>query len=337
MAMLKAGVFNHDFLLGCHQLFDFDCMFHQCSFLIPEEDLQKLFTKGSGQSWRKDLKEGDMVDALLHYQDKQGKSRCSGWSQAKIVQVEGDSLMIEYSKDFQEQSRLVHRWSVELAPFETKTREVWEFKQTLKEDMQIDAMDDTYKWLKATVIRLYEQEEEGKVIPMAVVGMRIYTPNGQRSDERGKFDGWSEKFDEKIPVYSPRLCAFNTMSSKMTVEDEEVDESLDNVIRPLDNHSRVWAVPRPRKCTSSKYVYFLNQFCEQGGLDVILDIFHQKDLSDDPGRFNLCILAILVSAVSMASPIFHKDVIKEYGPKLVEAAKKRLLSAPDVALREVKS
>jgi hypothetical protein len=60
-------------------------------------------------------------------------------------------------------------------------------------------------------------------------------------------------------------------------------------------------------------------------------------LSDDPGQFNLCILAILVSALSLAAPIFHKDVIRDYGQRLIDVTKQRLLSAPDVALREVKS
>jgi hypothetical protein len=32
--------------------------------------------------------------------------------------------------------------------------------------------------------------------------------------------------------------------------------------------------------------------------------------------------------------VYHKDVIAEYGPKLIEASKKRILSAPDIALRE---
>jgi hypothetical protein len=70
MAVLKQGYFNHDFLLGCKQIFDYDMMFHQYSFLIPDETIQRLFTKGTGQTWRHTLAEGDMVDALWHYIDK---------------------------------------------------------------------------------------------------------------------------------------------------------------------------------------------------------------------------------------------------------------------------
>jgi hypothetical protein len=47
-------------------------------------------------------------------------------------------------------------------------------------------------------------------------------------------------------------------------------------------------------------------------------------------------MAILISLISLPSLIYHKSVIAEYGPKLIEAAKKRLLSSPDKALRDVR-
>jgi hypothetical protein len=81
-------------------------------------------------------------------------------------------------------------------------------------------MDDTFKWLKGTIIKMYDVVEDGKTFPVAVVGMRIYTPNGQRKDDRGNFDGWSDRFDEKIPIYSPRIVPFNTLSSKQSQEDD---------------------------------------------------------------------------------------------------------------------
>ena len=77
---LRRGHFNQDFLIACRQMFDFDCTLHKLNFQIPDETLQRLFTKGSGQSWRKDLKEGDQVDALLHHYDRTGSSRGAGWS-----------------------------------------------------------------------------------------------------------------------------------------------------------------------------------------------------------------------------------------------------------------
>jgi hypothetical protein len=113
-------------------------MFHRLAFLIPEEQLQKLLTQGEGEVWRNDLKEGDMVDALWHHLDKQNNSRGSGWSQAMITKVEGDCMRIEYTKEPSAEARVLERWSVEIAPFESKTKEIWEFKKTIETDMQVD-------------------------------------------------------------------------------------------------------------------------------------------------------------------------------------------------------
>ena len=99
---------------------------------------------------------------------------------------------------------------MELAPFETKTKEIWEWKRTIKLDDQVDVQDDTFKWLKATVIAMGDQVDEGRTIPTVLVGLRIYLPTGQRRDDRGNFDGWSDRFDERIPLYSPRMCRFMT-------------------------------------------------------------------------------------------------------------------------------
>jgi hypothetical protein len=117
---------------------------------------------------------------------------------------------LEYLTEPKEADRSLDRWSVEIAPFESKTKEIYEWKKTLRVDDQVDVQDDTFKWLKATIIKLEEEEEDGRVIPMARVGLRIYLPTGQRSDERGNYDGWSDRFDETISIYSPRICKFMT-------------------------------------------------------------------------------------------------------------------------------
>ena len=112
-------------------------------------------------------------------------------------------------------------------------------------------MDDTFKWLKATIISIDDQfDDNGRVFSMATVGMRIYVKDGAREDDRGAFDGWGERFDEKISMYSPRLARYLTRSTKRSgnKDDEEVDESLDEVMKPEEGHSRLWAVPRPRLC-----------------------------------------------------------------------------------------
>jgi hypothetical protein len=44
-----------------------------------------------------------------------------------------------------------------------------------------------------------------RVVKMAFVAYRVYVENGAKSDERGAYDGWSNRFDEWISVYSPRI------------------------------------------------------------------------------------------------------------------------------------
>jgi hypothetical protein len=44
-----------------------------------------------------------------------------------------------------------------------------------------------------------------RVVKMAFVAYRVYVENGAKSDERGTYDGWSNRFDEWISVYSPRI------------------------------------------------------------------------------------------------------------------------------------
>jgi len=173
-----------------------------------------------------------MVDALLQFSDRNGAGRASGWSQARICKVEGDSLHLEYPTELRDTDRALHRWSVEIAPFESKTRETWEWRKTIKVYDQVDALDDTWKWLKATVIGIEDVDDHGRVVKMATIGMRIYVASGPRQDERGCYDGWGERFDEQIPLYSPRLSPFLSCSIKTTIEDEELDESLDDVMKP---------------------------------------------------------------------------------------------------------
>ena len=86
-------------------MFDFDCTLHKFNYLIPEETLQKLYTQGSGQAWRDDLKEGDMVDALIHHYDRTGSLGGGGWSQAKIGRIDTDSLYLEFPNDSKEADR----------------------------------------------------------------------------------------------------------------------------------------------------------------------------------------------------------------------------------------
>ena len=77
---------------------------------------------------------------------------------------------------------------------------------------------------------------DGREVDMAYIAFRTYRdkPMGpqQKHDERGTFDGWSQKFDEWIPVYSPRLAAFESKAGQVGMEDLDLEEDLDLLIKP---------------------------------------------------------------------------------------------------------
>jgi len=52
------------------------------------------------------------------------------------------------------------------------------------------------------------------------------------------------KFDEWIPVFSPRISAYETKVGKTGMEDIDLEEDLDALIAPEPGYSRVYAVPR---------------------------------------------------------------------------------------------
>jgi hypothetical protein len=71
-----------------------------------------------------------------------------------------------------------------------------------------------------------------------------------------------------------------SQSTKSTSDDEELDETLDEVLKPEEGQTRVWAVPRDRKCASSEYLRHLSKFCQEGGLDLFLSIIANTESSD---------------------------------------------------------
>lgn len=97
------------------------------------------------------------------------------------------------------------RWSIEIALFESKTKELWEWKQTVAINMMVDANDKSV-WNKSTILDIKDQQVTAdRTVKMAYVGYRVYIENGNKTDDKGTFDGWSTKFDEWIPIYSPRI------------------------------------------------------------------------------------------------------------------------------------
>jgi hypothetical protein len=181
------------------QVFDYDTILHNYNYQIPDEQLKKL--RSANQEWRKILEVGDKVDAIV----QEDNNRCSGWSQAVIGSINGDAMHLNFTHDTKNSDRYLDRWSVEIALFETKTKENFEWRSSLKVGSVVDSHDKTV-WNKSTILQIKEElVSADRTVPMAYVAFRIYHDNGMKSDTVGKYDGWSERFDEWVSVYSPRI------------------------------------------------------------------------------------------------------------------------------------
>ena len=213
---------NHQFVESIKFYFDYDNFLHTYNYLVSEEQIKNIRLKG--QSWRDDLKEGDMIDAL---QDEY--IRASGWAQARITSIQNDLLRIEFLKDQMQADKMIDKHSLDIAPLGAKTTEIYEWKKGLKIGDMVDAYDKSI-WNKSTVLDLQETSlSDNRSYPIALIGFRIYIEKGNRQDERGNFDGYSNKFDEWVPVYSPRISPYLSKTSRTYYDDlQDIDDDFDH-------------------------------------------------------------------------------------------------------------
>lgn len=168
--------------------------------------------------------------------------------------------------------------------------------------MMVDANDKSV-WNKSTILDIKDNQlGPDRIVKMAFIGYRIYVENGNKSDDKGSFEGWSSKFDEWVPIYSPRIQPFFTKTQKGVQDDLDLDEELDNLQQPEEGFVRVYAVPRIRKCISSVFLHLINLFGNKGGFDLILQTLAKtegstevnNDDSNNVEDLNLNIMANIV-------------------------------------------
>lgn len=231
-------------------------------------------------------------------------------------------------------------WSTDLAPFESKTKEDYAWRKEFLEgakDYEVDIHDKS-TWCKGTIFEIKKQTiSPDRVIDVAYCAFRVYRPNSNalRRDERGVFEGWSVKFDEWIPIYSPRIAFFQSKTDKADAEEMDLEEDLDDLIEVEPGFKRVFAVPRIFKCISAQFMHHMNMFGNMGGFEMIVDTLENGKV-DDNGDLNIAVMSVLAQIISLPYPIYHKAFIAEYGQRIAAAIKMRLLSASDKSLRDVR-
>ena len=173
-------------------------------------------------------------------------------------------------------------------------------------------MHDNIRWEEGTIFEVKEMTtRQGRKVLMASVGFRIYRENGKKSDELGRFDGWSSKYDEMIPIFNPRLMPHLSHVGRQVaeLEDDVDDGTIDDVIEPEAGHDRVYAVPRVGVCVSSKFISNLNRFGNNGGLRAILDTMATGTIDEN---LTLTTMGYMITMLSMPAKLFHKDWMAEF-------------------------
>ena len=170
-----------------------------------------------------------------------------------VTSLVGDLLQIEFTESLPEFDKNVDRWSKNIAPAGQKSTEDYEWRnQNLHDakDYELDAWDGT-KWYPSTILHTKKElVAPGREIEFVYVAFRVYresstTNKKMKYDQRGTFEGWSCKYDEYMPMFSPNTAPLGTKSGNSVVKPvQDDDEELDNYIQPSYGFERVYAVPR---------------------------------------------------------------------------------------------
>ena len=110
---------------------------------------------------------------------------------------------------------------------------------------------------------------------MAYCALRVYRPDlpesHPRKDERGPYIGYSDKFDEWVPVFTPRIMPRDSKVSDKPAQ-FEVDDSLDLKIGSYKEHKKAYVLPRSYHCISELYLHYVNNFANFGCFEEILQM-----------------------------------------------------------------
>lgn len=103
-------------------------------------------------AWRESLKAGDYVDAISHYQAPASavQQYVAGWSQGKILRVDGDDLYVSFINRARDADEKIQRYGLGLAPPGTYTNDL-EWRCALKPGDLFDCCDDYGIWYRCTV------------------------------------------------------------------------------------------------------------------------------------------------------------------------------------------
>lgn len=199
-------------------------------------------------------------------------------------------------------------------------------------------VNDKFKWEEATLFKRQTFIEKDREVEKGYFGFRVYRNVGTKLklDAEGRtFDGWSEKFDEWIPLYSPRIqphCTQHGIYAKTIVDSSMFDyeNTIDDMIKPGPGQTRVYQVPRPSTCLSEKFLEMMNLFGNEGGFDMLIEVLQNVQPGEAITMDSICYIS---SMFSMSVSLWHKEWISEYAPVFVAAVRGQFENSNDQILR----
>lgn len=269
MHQARMNRFSDNFTCALTWCFQPNCNLHNLHFEFSRDELKQIAM--SHQTWRQEIQIGGQLDVQVKTDTK-----ITGWMLGTVTKIIGDIIEIKFTDSSVEYDKTVDRWSTNIAPAGQKTAEDYEWRNTELRgcvDYEVDAHDGN-DWFKATILQTkMEQQLDGREIELAYVALRVYraNPHGKKmkEDERGTYEGYSNKYDEWMPLFSPNIRPFGTMvgGAAQPTNQKNDDDELDKFIKPSNGFERVYAVPRIATCLSKKFLYLMDSFGNKGGFD----------------------------------------------------------------------
>ena len=230
----------------------------------------------------------------------------------------------------------MNRFSGDIAPLEEYSKEL-QWKETIAVGDEVDAFDKAKVWYPSTVLDLQDHTDPyGRKWQVLKVGFRIYHEEALKTDDEGrKYEGWSARFDEWLPLWSPKIAKLYSRAKPKAgkgtryFEETVIDDSGDTSIK--EGEDMIYAVIRPRKCKSYLLVEVLNTFGKLGGYDRLLEKMTDKD---NPVEFDL--LAHYMDCLGKVYPMYHRDFINQFAVDVQNAVQSSILNAPEASIRNVR-
>ena len=174
----------------------------------------------------------------------------------------------------------MNRFSPEISQIGKYLKES-DWKHELKIGDEVDGFDKAKVWYPSTILNLKQHtQSNGRLWTLVRVGFRVFTPSGQKTDDEGKkYIGWSRRFDEWIPLWSPRIAKLHSYTWRKYNKGLRKVKAViyDSADPKIKGNNLIYAVLRPRLNKSSLLIECLNLFGSEGGYDKILSLLTNEN------------------------------------------------------------